>query len=446
MTSVDGVPPRPGTAAGPVCRDSLAWSLLEAASRVLARRGCEDLDDVPGGLVVPGGPADELAGVIAGGVDADAVAQQFVDHYPAHRYPAVVLGSAHGAAVHLAAAVGAPWLPAGFTVSLPWTGTVDNWGYALERGLDAAHGLLAGNPGVTVRQVHDPVGSGPACASVLTLVVRWRRLPPAYREFLRDRLEPGAPALVLRDIRTWPVVDLGGRHTFQVGSPVGGWSPADYSIGNPLFARLLRGIGGEWWTPADGALPSRYAETGCEPGFMDGLPRAGRTHHVLYPNPGALSECVAGLHRDWLAEAGAGDDRCVVETGRLLDPWHVQRAGLVPYWCESASRRAVADAEWWLAGSEPFATVDVLPSPPGFVSEAHAPMSQWRAAAAFARSHGRVDLGAARRYPMKPLPTSHAARALRRQPGRGAARPPVPAADALAGIRRHGEQAGLLLL
>jgi len=42
--------------------------------------------------------------------DPEAVAGWLTDHYLDEGYPALVLGSPHGAAVHLAAAMGAPWL------------------------------------------------------------------------------------------------------------------------------------------------------------------------------------------------------------------------------------------------------------------------------------------------------------------------------------------------
>lgn len=44
-------------------------------------------------------------------IDADAVAAWLVSLYPLRRYPAVAVGSANGAFIHLCAAMGVPWLP-----------------------------------------------------------------------------------------------------------------------------------------------------------------------------------------------------------------------------------------------------------------------------------------------------------------------------------------------
>jgi hypothetical protein len=448
-----------------VCRESIDRSLLDAATRAAHRHTCDDLDHLPvlgrhhglvgqqrRGAVIDAARAGALSADAADRVDADAVATWIVDHYPAPAYPAVVLGSPHGGAVHLAAALGAPWLPTGFTVTVQWPdGAVDDWGGALRYGAAVAARLIAANPDVTVRQVHDPLRGGPVCGATLTLHVRWRRLPAAYRSFLHTRLRPGAAALVLRDTRTWPVMEVDRGHTFQVGSPVSGWEAADYTQANPSFRTLLRGLGGSHWIAPDFGLPRRYAEHSGEPELEPDLRQAmagtGRpTHRVLYPNPEALSACVADLYREWLRAGHGGGDRCIVETERLIDPWQVLAAGLVPYWCESASRRTVAAAEWWLAGSRRFDSLDVLPAPPGSACDAHAVLGQWRAIASFGRSHGRVDREAVRRYPLLPLPTSHAAQVLRTQPGRRSAPPSVRVADLLSGMRRTGEPLGVLVL
>jgi hypothetical protein len=135
-----------------------------------------------------------------------------------------------------------------------------------------------------------------------------------------------------------------------------------------------------------------------------------------------------------------------VETGRLLDPWQVLTAGLVPYWCESASRSAVTAAEWWMAGSSRFDAVDVLPAPPGSAGGAHAEVAQWESVAAFARHRGSVSYEAVRRYPLLPLPTSHAAAMLRARPGRRRVPMRVRMAEVLGGLRKTGQDTGLLVL
>lgn len=168
-------------------------------------------------------------------------------------------------------------------------------------------------------------------------------------------------------------------------------------------------------------------------------------HRVLFAEPEALSAATADVYRGWLRAAGKSGDRCVVECGRLLDPWQVIRAGLVPYWCENATSRRVAGAEWWLAGSTPFSSVDVLPEPPGMRSPALAGLPQWLAVASFGRRRRALDRIAARGYPVTSVPTRHATEVLRGQPYDLPAPARLGVQDALAGLRAAGTAHGLLV-
>ncbi len=446
-----------------ICRDSIGRALLETAARAALGRNGADLDRLPVLGRRGGVPQDLRRKVLAceagaeavpvsavGRIDAEEVARWVTGQYPAQTYPAVVLGSPHGAAVHLAAATGAAWLPTGFTVTVPWPdGSVGAWDRAAGWGAELAGRILAANPGITVRQVHDPLRRGHLCGSTVTLHLRWRRLPAAYREFLRSRPAPGGATLQIRDIRTWPVSDVRPGHTFQIGGPAGGWPFEDFAMDNPSFRRLIEGIGGDGWpAPPPETLRIRHAESAGDPGLDVELRRiAAETHRsahrVLYRDPAALSACVADLLRHRLRSGHGGGEHCVVETGRMLDAGQVLAAGLVPYWCESASRRAVDAAEWWLAGSRPFTSVTVLPEAPGTACDAHAGAAQWRSVASFAGRGGHVDRLAISRYPMLPLPSSHVAAALARTGSGRPVAPTLPMAHALATLRRSGPALGL---
>ncbi|HEY0700372.1 MAG TPA: hypothetical protein VGD43_21520, partial [Micromonospora sp.] len=353
----------------------------------------------------------------------------------------------------LATALGVPWLPAGSEMLVHWPdGAVDRPARAMAYGAATAARLLAGNPGIRVRQVHDPALRGALAGATVALTVRWDRLPDAYRRFLATRLAPAAPVLLLRDARTWPVLDLDAGHTFQVGGPASGLDPADFGSDGDLLGEILRSAGGErarWDPPGPDAAPG-YAEQGVEPGFEAALrdwsaTGGGPLHRVLFPRPEALSAAAADIYRCWLRGAGKTGDRCVVECGRLIDPWQVVRAGLVPYWCENASRRCVTGAEWWLAGSEPFSSVDVLPESPGLRSPALAGLPQWLAVASFGRRRRCVDRAAARGYPLAATPTRAATELLRNHPYDLPAPAPLEVAEVLAGLRAGGTRAGLLV-
>jgi hypothetical protein len=448
-----------------VSPDGPELPLLQAVSRALRQRDCDDLHRVPvlgrreelpvelrWRALAHEERAEAVPQDLVDRIDAKAVAAWITDRYPAGPVPAVVLGSAHGGAAHLAAALGAPWLPTTFTVTVPWPdGSVGDWTGAMEWGAKLADLILEANPGVTVRQVHDPVRRGALCGTAVTLHVRWRRLPRAYREFLRSRLEPAGAALLLRDTRIWPVLELTDRHSFQLGSPSGGLRHEELTLDNPSFRRLMQDVGEDRWSTPHLDTPACYAELAGEPELERDLRRlsleSGRpVHRVLYPGPGVLSACVGDLYRDWIRGRGGDGDACVVETGRLIDPWRVLTSGLVPYWCESAARPAVDAAEWWLAGSDVFATVTVLPEPPGTLCDAHAGPAQWRAIASFSGCRPHFNRLAMSRYPTLPLPASHACDVLRSRhrsagiPGR------LPLSRALTALRHSGSRLGLLVV
>jgi hypothetical protein len=448
-----------------VCRDSLGRSLLEAAARGVRGRTVHDLGRTPilgrRGTAAPGerfrALADEAAGQAveadsAGGIDAEAVAEWITGHYRAADHPAVVLGSPHGAAVHLASVLGAPWLPMGFTVTVRRPGgAAGDWRAAADFGAGVAQRILAANPSVTVRQIYDPVSRGPLCAGTITLQVQWRRLPEAYRRFLRSALRTGGASLLIRDTRVWRVRELAAGYTFQVGSPVTGWHADDYSDDNPAFRRLRRSLGMPVFSVPYAGTSLHYAETGgdprCEPELRRLAAEHGHTtHRVLYHGPEVLSACVADLYREWLRRGDETGEQCVVETGALLDPGKVLAARVVPYWCESASQRAVTDAEWWLAGSEVFTGVTVLPQPPGIDCGAYASAAQWRSVAQFGRHRATVDPLAISRYPLLPLPTSHTAGVLPARSPAGAAPERMSVAHAMAAFRRSSWSGGMLVL
>jgi hypothetical protein len=445
---------------------SPARVLVAVAARALRGTDCADVGRPPALSRFVGAPEPvrRAAVVRAAGrvaltvdqaaeVDAGQVARWIVDQYPRRRYPGVVLGSPHGSAVHLAVALGVPWLPAGFETTVHWSdGAVDRPGDACRHGAALTGRLLRGNDDVHVRQVHCPASRGALAGVTVSLGVRWRRLPAAYLSFLADQLDPGAPVLLLRDARTWPVRDTGPGHSFQVGCPASGLDPVDFHPDAHALRQLLRCAGGDGarWDPPEVSVPQAPAEHGVESGFeLDTRDWAGRRghplHRVLVPRPEALSAATADLYRGWLRAAGKTGDRLVVECGRLIDPWQVVRAGLVPYWCENATRRNVSAVEWWLAGSQPFTSVDVLPEPPGVASPALAGLPQWLAVASFGRRRRALDRTTARGYPVTSVPTRRATEVLRGQPYDLPVPPPLRMADALAALRDSGSAQGLLV-
>ncbi|HEX5740007.1 MAG TPA: hypothetical protein VFY17_00455 [Pilimelia sp.] len=446
-----------------VTADSLGRVLVAVTARAVAGRVADDLTEPTVASRARGFAAASQDEALARGaarvavalddlklVDADTVAAWLVDQYPDRRYPALVLGSPHGAAAHLAASMGVPWLPVGFELTVRWPdGAVDDPEAAQRFGAAAASALLSANPTLTVRQVHDPVVRGAAAGTTITLFARWRRVPAAYRELL-GRLPASAPVITVADARTWPVFGLGTGHSFQLGGPTNGLTADEYVRPGPDLVQALRRADGDpraWLppaTPPTRGLGEHAVDPECEADLRvvaDDHPQ----YRVTVPRPPALSAAVAQTVRAWLVDAGRAGDRLAVGCGRLLDPGQVLRCGLVPYWCESPLRDEVGEAECWVAGSPPFRSIDVLVEPPGRPSAVVAPLRQWDAVAWFSRHRAAVDRAGTRSYPYGTLPTRHASAVLAELREELPVPAPLEPEVALALLRHHGDPVGLVV-
>jgi hypothetical protein len=426
----------------------LTRTLVDATARALRGKDCGDLAQARDWA----NRADErvvLPVDRAGEVDADAVAEWITEQYAGRTYPGVVIGTRHGSAAHLATALGVPWLPAGFDLDVRWPeGCATDGAAAMVYGATVATQILDGNHGVVVRQVHDPVRMSDAAGCRVQLNIGWQRLPGAVRAFLDSWVEPGGFALIVRDVRSWPVLDSGDGYSYQVGSSSTGLDLTTYTNG-PDLTNLLRRTGGPATWPI-GRYRSIGVEYGVEPGIEADLRqwargRDGRVFSILYNGAETLSAAVADTYRDWLRGQGKTGNRLLISAGRLLDPWQTIRTGLVPYWCETATRVGVGAAELWLAGSPPFTTVDILPEPPGVTWSQVAPMAQWSVLAQFASRRGVVNPAVARAYPLRPLAPRHATEVLRALPYDLPAPEPLRVDAAVAGLRSNGPSNGILV-
>jgi hypothetical protein len=375
-------------------------------------------------------------------LDADKVAAWVVRQYEGRAYPGVVMGSRHGAAIHLAAALGMPWLPSGFEVDVDWRGgNATDATAAMEYGNAAGVSVLSVNHDLSVRQVHDPVGVGAVAGFQVNLQLRWRGLPAAYQTFLDSHVDRGGSVFVIGDARAWPVLDLGGDCSFQVGSAATGLTYEDYLSGPDLRAVACR-TGGVWRAPEATWRPGQ-GEHGVEFGLDAAVRRWARTNDALvysasYHSSEVLSAAVADLYRGWLRENGFRGDHLIVETGRRLEAARVLHTGMVPYWCESGTRAAVTEAELWVAASSQFNSIDVLDEPVGRASSRLATTAQWTALTGFAIRPSEVDQGLMGALVLRRLSSRQPRHPLGDQFGDGVRPDTMTPAAAIKGLRASG--------
>ncbi|HET9731296.1 MAG TPA: hypothetical protein VFP54_01365 [Acidimicrobiales bacterium] len=287
-----------------------------------------------------GSGREGLDPAVVASADAEDLSRQIVARYPQRSYPAVMVGSVTGSAVHLAASLGAPVLPQ--TLLLP----VARGGVDLDdpRGdvaavRDTAEAFLAGNPDTAIHHMADPNNDRLTLARFSYFRVKRLSLGPTLETFLRTRLAPGGTIYVLDSAHKWPTARIADRYYFQFGG-VGGLTPDEYVNGGPRVERFLAEQGAQRrrWDPPPPDADRPEAEWGFDPALGADVDDFARRHgfrvvRVRFDMADDLSPAVAELFRWWYGQLGWPTDRLFVESFVLMDPWWTLRAGAVPYWC-----------------------------------------------------------------------------------------------------------------
>ena len=251
---------------------------------------------------------------------AESVAAWAVSQYPQRSYPAVVFGPGCGPLAYLAAALGAPFLPHSFPLSIAPPGRVDaDPARAAVWSRELASEVLPPEPGIELKHVVDTPPQGSRLRVVLS------ELPGAYFQALCERLDSGG-AVVIVDCRLrWPTIQLGDRHGVQLAGP---------GAGSEAAARVERALVAGWRAQA--------ARLG------DG-PRSAPPTPVLGPEAQwGIDEGMADMLRAVATSLGAP-----VVTIQVREPYDL--AALV----------AECIARWyWRAGSQPRALLGEFDSQP----------------------------------------------------------------------------------
>jgi hypothetical protein len=262
-----------------------------------------------------------------------------VRQYPKRPYPAVAIGSSNGAATHLWAALGIPWLPQTFLVPIARSGVhPDEPKDELAWGLRPARTVLERNPTLQLHHMHDPVQDRLMVRRMSYFRFKKLSLGHTYRAFLDQCLEPGG-TIILVDCRlSWPVTDCGSRHLFQFGA-LGGATPQEMHHGGPRVAEYLRRYGShrtQWEPPAADVLAPE-AEWGFAPSLAGDVleyaaQRGCSVRRLIFEEPEAMSPLVADLHCWWNECRGLPSSRLLVDSFILMEPYWCLGTGSVPFW------------------------------------------------------------------------------------------------------------------
>lgn len=365
-------------------RDFALMGMAPAQAEPLARAAIsvgERLPDiVRQQLYSVSGRAEAVPPSLFGNVKSERVARWATDQIPKRRYPAVMIGSSNGAGMHLAAALGIPWLPQTLLIPVAQGGHPDDADADLEAGRAPAERLLEANPDLALHHMHDRNQDRLMIRFMTYFRVKLLRLSDAYRAFLDEHLEPGGTVLVVDCGLSWPTTTVGDRHVFQHGAH-GGMGPEGYRS--------------RWGGPEpDTTTPE--AEWGYETALDDDLVDLGgryRLRWLRFHDPEDLSPVVAELHRHWYADLGRPTNRLLGESFIAVEPYWAQRSASVPYWLSFSIARSFTTLDGWLADQDDFDEIRLTLFPHGTDSEGIATPHHWRPVLDRARKIGTL-LGA----------------------------------------------------
>lgn len=272
-------------------------------------------------------------------IDEEAIAEWIVSLYPRRRYPAIVIGSANGAATHLWAALGVPWLPQTVLVPIARSGIPpDEPREEMEWGRRPAKAILDRNPGLQLHHMHDPVQDRLMVQRMSYFRFKRRVLGEAYERFIADWLEPGGLIILTECTLAWPVTDRGERDMFQFGA-LGGATVEELQWGGPRVSDYLRRYGSPrtQWEPPPVSRWAPEAEWGFESALRDDVMRAAERHgwrvrRVVFEQPEAMSPLVADFYEWWNRRRGIDERRLIVDSFILMEPYWTVRTGSVPFW------------------------------------------------------------------------------------------------------------------
>lgn len=335
-------------------------------------------------------------------VRAETMSRWVLSQYPRQQYPAAMIGSSNGAAVHLCTALGIPWLPQTLLLCLRHTHDPDAPKQVMEWAKVAAQPLLRNNPDVCLYQMHDPNQDRVKVPRVAYFRLKRTRLGERYKQFLVENLAPGATIFLLDCQYTWLATQVGDRHFFQVGG-AGFLSSEDYFDHSPQIAEFLKqhNSAHQYWdvpTP-DGRFPE--SEWGFDPALQQDVEEFADQHgyrvrRIAFEYPQDLSPFVSDLYRWWYQERNllsvgnvSPANRILVESFVYQQPWWALRLGLVPYWATFNDRRSVAQLNDYLEHTNPFDEIYMNLFSNGIQGLGQASIEEWRSMFNWARKCGQ---------------------------------------------------------
>ncbi len=275
-------------------------------------------------------------------LDINQLIRARLDDYrrPQGPFPAIVIGAAMGgASAHLSLALGAPFLPQAFVLTLK-KGSIDGRADVyLNRSKALANQIANNNPGIITIQHFDPIHDEWVVRYANNLRLKLIDLPDEYKEYIYRNLQPEGAICILDSQANWLRYRVGVRSFLQVG----GWGdiPAEEFLrGSERIDRFCREVGytfSRWDLPDYPLENGPESEWGCEPGLSASLEsfcqREGfRFVRISMPNPFDYSRLAFRTVKRQLYKSGQEPGGVLIESFGQFDATAIMRSGLLPVW------------------------------------------------------------------------------------------------------------------
>lgn len=237
-------------------------------------------------------------------IDPDGIAAWVLSGYEAERYPGLIVGAPGLAATFLAGLTGFPFLPQPYLFNARRDMRPDDAQAYMVAGQEIVEPVLAKHQSIEATIHFDPVHDRFLIGRVVFIRFKFIELPNAFRVFIRKRLIPGAPVILLDCQYSWPRAEVSKRLYFQLGG-LGGIAPQEYLE----ESQALKEYRTRWGAPVDAnwKIDRSYAEApesewGTVGEFLDQAGEAAsagghKVIRVVHNHPGDLSRLVFQLHR-----------------------------------------------------------------------------------------------------------------------------------------------------
>ena len=256
------------------------------------------------------------------------------------KFQAITIGvGMGGTTAHLALALGGPFLPQAFVVTIQngtMTGDVSEY-CALT--METSKTITERNRDLMAIQHYDPVHDGWLVKRVNHLRLKLTDLPEEYKQFILEKVIPGGDVVYLEGKAKWKRFRLAKNCIFQVG----GWGdiPAEEFIYGSSrlekFSRKEELKFNNWNLDGYPLEDGPESEWGSEPGLAEALEQFCYDHglnfiRISYDDPNDFSRLAFFVKMRILEKAGIEPAGVVVETFSQFDTSVVDQTPLLPLW------------------------------------------------------------------------------------------------------------------